>query len=105
MSKRRQSNPKYRTPARYIENDNEIFFRCKIDKRKMITDAMGSMIKLDDGETLIETDADIDFNQNYDIQINGTSLSVDSVLSKVPKKNDYNEYRGNPVYVTRMIIK
>ena len=102
---RRQHNPKYKVPAHYIENDKQTFFRCMIDRRRIISDPMGTSFQLDDGELLIETDADIDFKLNHKVKVNGDLLTVDNVVSRIPKNNDLNAYRGSAVNITRFIIK
>lgn len=102
---RRQSNPKYKIPAIYIKDNKETFFRCYIDRKQVITDAMGNSFKIADGELLIETDADIHFELNYDVKImNDDVLTINNVLSRIPNSNDNNALRGAPTYITRFII-
>src|SRR6056297_2521444 len=101
----RQSNPRYRQPAYYIENNKQTFFRCYTDERQQITSPMGVSLMLDDGEFYVETDADIMFKKNYYVSVFGQKLRVDSIISRVPITNDKNAYRGVSRYVTKMIIK
>lgn len=102
----RQHDPKYKTPAYYIENGKEKFLRCLIDKKRIISDPLGASFKLDDGELLVETDADIDFKIEQEFKVQGEqTLTISNVLSRIPKNKDLNAYRGKPDYVTRFIIK
>jgi hypothetical protein len=103
---RRQSNDKYKQPATWVDKyAKEHFFRCYTDERKEITTPMGNSVQLKDGQMFLETDADFNFEHEDGIMIDGyDELSISKIVSRVPVKNDNNAYRGNPVYVTKMII-
>ena len=94
----------YHIKAYYIENNVEYVFYCKEKKIRNITDEMGMSLLLANGQSMIETNSRLDFKQNQKVRIFGETLSIDNI-DQVLDNSDKNSRRGNPSYITTMIIK
>lgn len=101
---RKPRDPRFKIKAYYIENDREFVFYCREKKIRNITDEMGASFQLANGESMIETNSRLDFKQNQKVRIGNETLTIDNFDSVVDDK-DNNSLRGNPSYITTILIK
>lgn len=101
---RKPRNQRYKIKAFYIENGVEHTFYCKENKIKNITNEMGASMPIANGERLLETDSPLDFKIEQLVRVGSETLSVANVSQTVDDK-DNNAMRGNPSYITTILIK
>ena len=101
---RKPRNPKYTIRAYYIENDKQTLFYCKENKRRNITDELGTSMPLSNGERVLETDSPIVFKMNQNVKIGNETLFVQDSNGNVDDKY-LNSMRGNPRYIQTVLVR
>ena len=101
---RKPRNNKYRLKAYYIENDIERVFWCKENKINNITNEMGASMPLSNGERLLETDSQLDFEINQSVRIGNDTVLIQDYNGMIDDK-DLNSMRGVPKYITRLLVR
>jgi hypothetical protein len=101
---RKPRNPKYMIKAYYIEDDIQHAFWCKENKIRNISNEMGAIMPMSNGERLIETDSPLEFNINSIVKIGNEQLLIKSV-NGIVDDNDLNAMRGKPDYIKTILIK
>ena len=101
---RKPRNQRYTIKAYYIQDDNQYTFYCKENKIKNITNEMGASMPMSNGERMLETDSPLDFKINQSIKIGNETLNIQSYNGVVDDK-DLNSMRGNPRYITTLLVK
>lgn len=102
--RRKPRNPRYKLKATYIENDREQVFYCKENKIRNITNEMGASMPLSNGERMLETDSTLDFKINQSVKIGNDIVLIQDFNANVDDK-DLNSMRGNPSYITTILVR
>ena len=101
---RKPRNPRYKLKAYYIENDKQHTFYCKENKLKNMTNEMGASMPLSNGERMLETDSKLDFKINQAVVIGGDTVLIQDFNANVDE-SDLNSMRGNPSYITTILVR
>lgn len=101
---RKPRNPRYKLKAYYIENDHESTFYCKENRISNISNEMGQSMPMSDGEKVLETDSMLDFKIEQEVRIGNSTLGIYNINQTVDTK-DLNSMRGNPKYITTLLVK
>jgi hypothetical protein len=88
---------KYTIPAYLIlPNDKNVRFWCMQKKTNNITEEIGQ--PMGNGYQYLETDTQLNYQQEQMIDILGQKLSIDEITTMV-KTKDKNARRGKPDYI------
>lgn len=98
---RRPHNPKYNMKAYLIERDTRHLFYCSQVVNKFVTEEIGQ--PMGNGSETYETDYQLDFTSQKEIEVGGKSLTIDNVTSTIDSKNQ-NARRGKPTYIHRITV-
>lgn len=96
MSVRRPRDKRYTIPAYLINFDGKERFWCRQLKTNNITEEIGQ--PMGNGYQYLETDTQLNFQQEKQIEINGATLSIDE-FSTMPNLKDVNARRGKPSFI------
>lgn len=97
-------NKRYTIKATYIYNDTEYTFWCKENKIKNITNEMGASMPMANGERVLETDSKLNFEQEQEVRIGNETLGIYNI-NQIVDSSDLNSMRGNPKYITTLLVK
>lgn len=101
---RKPRSKRYLIKAYYIQDDKESVFYCKENKIKNITNEMGAPIPMSNGERMLETDSSLDFKINQSVRIGDDIPLIQQVNANVDSSN-LNSMRGNPKYITTLLVR
>lgn len=101
---RKPRKKEYTIKAYYYDKEERHVFWCKEKKIRNISNEFGASLPLANGESMIETNARLDFKQNKKVEIAGEILKINMVDSIVDP-SDRNSRRGSQSYITTMVIK
>ena len=101
---RKPRNPRYKLKAYYVENEQEHMFYCKENKISNISNEMGASMPMSDGEKVLETDSMLDFKIEQEVRVGNSKLGIYKINQTVDAKN-LNSMRGNPTYITTLLVK